>query len=49
MQEDCCELFFTIGAMSVPWSSVGDDLSPTERWGDRSQNCLHDMRIVGNT
>jgi hypothetical protein len=27
----------------------GDDLVPTEGWGDRSQNCLHDMRIVGNT
>jgi hypothetical protein len=26
-----------------------DDLVPTEGWGDRSQNCLHDMRIVGNT
>ena len=22
---------------------------PTERWGDRTQNCFHDMRIVGNT
>jgi hypothetical protein len=26
-----------------------DDSVPTEGWGDRSQNCLHDMRIVGNT
>ena len=24
-------------------------LAPTEGWSDRSQNCLHDMRIVGNT
>jgi hypothetical protein len=24
-------------------------LVPTEGWGDRSQNCLHDVRIVGNT
>jgi hypothetical protein len=24
------------------------DLPPTENWGDSSQNCLHDMRIVGN-
>src|ERR1035438_6089342 len=22
-------------------------LTPTESWGDRSQNCLHDMSIVG--
>ena len=22
---------------------------PTERWDDRTQNCLHDVRIVGNT
>jgi hypothetical protein len=28
---------------------VGDDLAPTEGWGDRGQNCLHDMRVVGNT
>jgi hypothetical protein len=27
----------------------GENLVPTERWGDRSQNCLHDVRIVGNT
>jgi hypothetical protein len=27
----------------------GDDLAPTEGWSDRSQNCLNDMRIVGNT
>ena len=25
------------------------DLVPTEPWGDRSQNCLHDVRIIGNT
>ena len=30
-------------------NECGDDLVPTEGWGDRSQNCLHDMRIVGNT
>src|ERR1700678_1038970 len=28
---------------------VGDDLTPTESWSDSSQNCLHDMGIVGNT
>ena len=27
----------------------GENLVPTERWGDRTQNCLHDVRIVGNT
>jgi len=27
----------------------GENLAPTERWGDRTQNCLHDVRIVGNT
>jgi hypothetical protein len=27
----------------------GDVLVPTEGRGDRSQNCLHDMRIIGNT
>ena len=27
----------------------GDDLVPTEGWGDRSQNRLHDVRIIGNT
>ena len=26
-----------------------ENLVPTERWGDRTQNCLHDVRIVGNT
>ena len=36
--------FCTIGATWVPWSSVGDDLAPTEGWDDRSQNRLHDMR-----
>ena len=29
-------------------SECGDDLVPTECWGDRSQNCFHDMRVVGN-
>ena len=24
-------------------------LVPTEGWRDGSQNCLHDVRIVGNT
>jgi hypothetical protein len=24
-------------------------LAPTESWSDRSQNCLHDMGIVGDT
>jgi hypothetical protein len=28
--------------------SIGD-LAPTESGGDVSQNCLHDMSIVGNT
>jgi hypothetical protein len=27
----------------------GDDLMPTEGWGDRSQNCLHDVRVIGDT
>ena len=27
----------------------GKNLVPTERWDNRSQNCLHDVRIVGNT
>jgi hypothetical protein len=27
----------------------GDDLVPTEGWGDRSQNCLHDVRVIGDT
>src|SRR3984957_11956791 len=26
-----------------------NDLAPTESWGDRSQNCFHDMRVVGNS
>jgi hypothetical protein len=26
---------------------VGDS-APTQSWGDSRQNCLHDMRIVGN-
>jgi len=30
-------------------NECGDDLAPTEGWSDRSQNCLNDMRIVGNT
>jgi hypothetical protein len=30
-------------------NECGENLVPTERWGDRSQNCLHDVRIVGNT
>ena len=25
------------------------DLAPIESWGDGSQNCLQNMRIVGNT
>jgi len=25
------------------------DLAPMQSWGDSRQNCLHDMRIVGNT
>jgi len=27
----------------------GHDLVPTEGWGDRSQNCLHDVRVIGDT
>jgi len=30
-------------------NECGNDLAPTEGWSDRSQNCLNDMRIVGNT
>jgi hypothetical protein len=30
-------------------NECGDNLAPTEGWSDRSQNCLNDMRIVGNT
>ena len=30
-------------------NECGDDLVPTEGWGDRSQNCLHHVRIIGNT
>ena len=25
-----------------------DELAPTESWNDLSQDCLHDVRIVGN-
>jgi hypothetical protein len=34
------------GKQLLEW---GENLVPTERWGDRTQNCLHDVRIVGNT
>jgi|HubBroStandDraft_4_1064222.scaffolds.fasta_scaffold68016_3 hypothetical protein len=30
-------------------TKYGGDSAPTESWSDGSQNCLHDMRIVGNT
>jgi hypothetical protein len=30
-------------------SKSGGDLAPTEGWSHGSQNCLHDMRIVGDT
>jgi hypothetical protein len=30
-------------------SKYGGDSAPAEGWSDGSQNCLHDMRIVGNT
>jgi hypothetical protein len=34
----------------ITWpSKYGGDSAPTECWSDGSQNCLHDMRIVGNT
>jgi hypothetical protein len=29
--------------------ACGENLVPTEGWGDRSQNRLYDVRIVGNT
>jgi len=34
---------------SLNFNECGDYLAPTEGWSDRSQNCLNDMRIVGNT
>jgi hypothetical protein len=49
---DCVGRFGTTSLSSKPRASSyrrGDDLAPTEGWSDRSQNCLHDMRIVGNT
>src|ERR1700730_5892196 len=30
-------------------NECGDALLPTEGWGDRSQNCLHDVRVIGDT
>jgi len=30
-------------------NECGENLVPTEGWGDRSQNCLHDVRVIGNT
>jgi len=30
-------------------NECGDDLVATEGWGDRSQNCLHDVRVIGDT
>ena len=30
-------------------NEYGDDLVPTEGWGDRSQNCLHDVRVISDT
>ena len=36
-------------AVSFEWNLYDDDLAPIEGWSYRSQNCLHDMRIVGNT
>jgi hypothetical protein len=34
----------------ITWpNKYGGDSAPTEGWSDGSQNCLHDMRIVGNT
>ena len=32
-----------------PIRECGDDLTPIESWSDRSQNCLHDVCIVGKT
>jgi hypothetical protein len=42
-------LNFRLHIASNCLNECGDDLVPTEGWGDRSQNCLHDVRIVGNT
>jgi hypothetical protein len=30
-------------------NECGADLVATEGWGDRSQNCLHDVRVIGDT
>src|SRR4029077_11777989 len=30
-------------------NECGDDLVPTEGWGNRSQYCLHDVRVIGDT
>ena len=30
-------------------NDCGDDLVPTEGWGDRSQNRLHDVRVIRDT
>jgi hypothetical protein len=61
MFAQCTGLLGTILAISNPepktslyiasncLNECGDDLVPTEGWGDRSQNCLHDVRIIGNT
>jgi len=38
---------FVASAERVPGRQ--DDLAPIESWGDSGQNCLYDMRIVGNT
>jgi hypothetical protein len=42
-------LNFRLHLASNRLNESGDDLVPTEGWGDRSQNRLHDVRIIGNT
>jgi len=40
---------FYYSVVITPPSKYGGDLAPTEGWSHGSQNCLHDMRIVGDT
>jgi len=30
-------------------NECGENLVPTEGWGDRSQNCLHDVGVIGDS
>jgi hypothetical protein len=45
----CRLLNFRLHIASKCLDERGDDLAPTEGRSDRCENCLHDMRIVGNT